>query len=229
MEAEGEARLFAGPTAVILIGSDRPLLNWVAYALAAVTDPGFFWVDVRTQGEVLSDSDPLVRKVIPPDRLTLVRSSELAPNNSKANLAVSAVVRDSETPANLQLLLDFLRLPERTQAVLSGTAPGGRPRVAVLSNAHRLGPLYPAGTVGPFLRAIRAAGVTAIMTFADAPNDGRLAFDVILHLEGHDPKNWKQAKLAVEKGLSNGPLRTGREYRLGDLDAVAALLTERLG
>jgi len=204
-------------------------MNWVSLALASATDPNFLWVDVRTTGEVLSDSDPLSRNAISPNRLAVVRPSALAPDHTKANIAVSAVVRTDEPPENLQVLLDFLRLPERTQATLAGIVSGGQPRVVVLSNAHRLMGYYTVDMAGPLLRAIVATGVVVILTFADAPNDGRFAFDVVLHLEGKDPKDWKQAKLRVEKGPSSGILHQGADYRLGDLEVVAKVLSTTLG
>lgn len=221
--------LFTKPTSVVLIGEDRPLLNWVAYAMASVTDPGFLWVDVRALGGDVADSDPLSGRVIPPDRLAVVRPAALAPDHTKANIGVSAVVRADEPPENLQILLDFLRLPEQTQVKLSEMVARGRPRVAVLSNAHRLMAHYSAESVAPLLRAIQATGVITIVTFADAPNDGRFAFDVVLHLRGRDPKAWKQATLHVEKGSSEGPLRTGQDCRLEDLDVVANVLADHIG
>lgn len=209
---------------MILIGDDRPLLNWVAYALAYFQDPHFRWIAVRTTGEVLSDLDPLARNAIPSDQVRVVHPSEFSPDHSTANIAVSGVIRGDELPENVEILLDFLRLPKRTQAALSSNGPDSRPRTYVLSNAHRLGSYYPIATVRPFLRAIQAAGATTIMTFADAPNDGRLAFDVVIHVTGHDVQNWRQATLNVEKGLSSGPLQTGTEHRLGDLEFLGDFL-----
>jgi hypothetical protein len=220
--------LFKGPVSVILIGDDRPLLNWVAYALASLQDPDFLWIDIRAKGEVLNASDPLARDAIPSDRLKLANASDFSPDHAMANIAVSGVIRDDELPENVQILLDFLRLPQRTQAVLSATGPGTRPRTYVLSNAHRLGSLYPVEIVGPLLRAIRETGTITIMTFADAPNDGRFAFDLVVHLTGHDAENWKQATLRVEKGLPDGPFQTGSEYRLCDLDFLSHVFARHL-
>ena len=220
--------LFKGPTSVVLIGDNRPLLNWVAYAMASTSDPGFLWVDVRAPGGVVAETDPLARQVIPKERLAVERPSALVPDHTRANVGVSAVVRTDEPPESLQVLLDFLRLPEQTQAVLSTMASAGRPRVAVLSNAQRLGGYYPVESVGPLLRAIQSTGVITIITFADAPNDGRFLFDVVIHVAGHDMANWREATLRVEKGLPDGPLRTGSEHRLRDLDFVANVLAQHL-
>lgn len=197
--------------------------------MAVATDPGFMWVDVGAKGEVKAESDPLKRGVIPAERLATVRAAELAPDHSRANVGVSAVIREDEPPESLQLLLDFLRLPPRTQSTLSKVAVHARPRVFVLSNSHRLSSLYPVETVAPLLRAILATGVTVIMTFADAPNAGRLAFDVVLHVEGWDLASWRETVVRIEKGPTAGPLTAGTETRLGELSPVAKVLAERLG
>jgi hypothetical protein len=222
-ELFGEARL------VIILGSDRRLLNWVAYAFASATDRHFLWVDVRSMGEVRADPDPLSRNLVPEHQFAAVRAVDLAPSDARANVAISGVVRDDETPENLQRLMDFLRLPERTQAALSTVVVGGGPSVVVLSNAHRLGAFYPVEIVPPLLRAIKESGATVIMTFADAPNEGRFAFDMVLHLEGSDPAAWRQAVLRVEKGSASGPFPTGSTCRLADVEVVRAALSSQLG
>ena len=229
MATRTEGSLFGGPACVILLGSTRSLLNWVAYAMATATSPEYRWVDVRSQGEVLADSDPLKRNVIPSGQLTLARAADLAPDHSKANLAVAAVVRHDEPPEDIQLLVEFLRLPERSQVTLSREASAGRTMVTVLSNAHRLGAHYPVSAVDPALRAIRSFGGVVIMTFADAPNDGRWAFDFVVHIDGDATPRWRQATVRVEKGLPEGPLRTGRECPLGEFEPIARTLAQHLG
>lgn len=209
---------------MILLGSDRSLLNWVAYAFASATDRDFMWVNVESKGEVRAEPDVLSKGLIPTHRFASIRPAELAPNDSVANIAVSGVVRDDETPEELQRLLDFLRLPERSQARLSTIVVGREPKVVVLSNAHRLGPYYPAETIGPLLRAIEATGVTLLVTFADAPNEGRFAFQMVLHLEGHDPTAWRLAKLRVEQAPADARIPAGSERLLTDVDPVASVL-----
>ena len=220
------ATLFPNPTSVIICGSSRPLLNWVAFALASASDPAFHWTDVRITGEVPTPDDLFSRDRIPPERLHLVAPRELTPDDATANVAVSAVIRDEETPEELRRVVEFLRLPHATQQLLAETESVGSPRVVVLSNGHRLLALYPeVGVVAPTVRAIVSARVVFIMTFADAPPGGRVAFDTVLHLEGHDPKIWRQSKLRVEKAPSTSEFRSGSEVRLADFEPVAAVLS----
>jgi hypothetical protein len=222
-------RIFNRPTSVIVCGSNRPLLNWVAYALASITDPGFIWTDVRLQGEVLADADPLSRNLIPPDRMNVVHPKELALHRGGAKAVAESVIRADEPTDTVRRLADFLRLPLHTQRLLSAGPSQGQPMVLVLSNGHRLVAFYPTDAVGPTVRAIVESGATLIMTFADAPPEGRLVFETVLHLEGNDTRGWRQASLTAEKGPADGPLRSGSAYRLGEFDPVTDILASGLG
>ena len=216
------------PTSVVLYGSDRPLLNWVAYALASAEDPEFHWTDVRLAGEVLAVTDPLSLGVVPPERLNIRYPHELLPNDADANMAIAGVVREDGASDTMRRLMDFIRLPMDAQRWLAGGPSGGRPRVFVLSNGHRLVSSYPPNSLAPVLGAIVEAGAAMFMTFADSPPASHAAFESALHLHGHDPKAWRQATLKVERGPSAGPLRAGSEYRLGELDIVASVLARHL-
>ena len=216
------------PTSVVIYGSSRPLLNWVAYALAAEADPEFIWNDVRLRGEVLSEFDPLSRNLIPPERLNVAFPNEFAPEDRAANIVRSGVVRDDESHEHIRRLTDFLRLPLGAQRVLARRSAGNRPMVLVLSNGHRLVALYPSGTLAPSLRIMNEVGATLIMTFADASPASHRAFGTILVVEGNDVREWKRATLRVLKGPADGPLRTGVEYRLGEYAPLADILTRQL-
>jgi hypothetical protein len=223
-------KIFGGPTSVIICGSDRPLLNWVAYALATASDPEFHWTDVRLEGEVMAPDDVLSRSVIPADQLSTVRPGELTPDDTLGNVAVSAVIRDDETPDEVRRLVEFLRLPAQTQSVLSRTSSEEPPRVVVLSNGHRLIAIYPnIDAVRPTVRAIVASGVVLIMTFADAAPHGRFAFDVVLHVDAPVRQDWKRATIRIEKGPPAGFLRAAAEYRLGDTSPWREVLGQHLG
>jgi len=220
---------FTRPTTTVLYGADRPLLNWVAYALASASDPGFIWTDVRLEGEVLAQSDILAGNLIPPERLNVIDPETLAPHRSAAKAAVENVVRDGESDESLQRLMDFLRLPLGAQRLLAKGSSGSHPLVLVLSNAQRAVALWPSETVAPVLGAIVGAGGTFIMTFADAPPGSHRSFDVMLEAEGEDLREWDRVRLRVLKGPANGPLRTGELHRLGELAPLAAILARDLG
>jgi|SRR5271157_1899107 len=223
-------KIFKGPGSTIVYGDDRPLLNWVAYALAYVTSPEFKWTDVQFPGQALEPTDPLSRNLIPPERLLLVRATDMAPNDAMANVAVSAVIRSDESPGNVERLIDFLRLPASTQRLLETPPPADRPRVAVLSNGQRIVAFYPTPqTIAPTIRAIVGAGTVLIMTFADAGPEGRFQFDNVLKVEGSVRGGWQDATVKVDKWSPDGPFRVGMELRLGDLAPLANVIARGLG
>jgi len=222
--------IFAKPTSLIVWGDDRSLLSWVAYALASETDPEFSWTDVRYTGQALPDTDPLTRNLVPAERLNVVGTQDLAPDDAAANMAVSAVIRPDEAPDDVQRVLDFLRLPSTTQQVLARPHPEGKPKVAVLSNGQRIVAFYPSpAAIDPTLRAIVGTGTILIMTFADAGPDGRFRFENVLNLEGSVRDGWKAATLTVEKGAPGGSFVTGMKYRLSDLSPLSEVLARELG
>jgi hypothetical protein len=221
-------RIFSRRTSVAVYGGSRPLLNWVVYALASTAKPGLIWTDVRLRGEVLADIDPLSRDLIPPDRLNVVDPEDFVPDDATANLAIAGVVRDDEPPSNLRRIVDFLRLPPLAQRVLSNALSGDLPIVLILSNADHLSEFYPRETVAPIIRTVVEANAIVFLTYAHAPPRVRDAFETILHVEGTDLTEWREAKLRVDQGPSDGPLRAGSEYRLGELGSVAAVLARDL-
>jgi len=220
---------FRRPTSVLIVGNDRALLNWVAYAVAVFHDPGFLWTDVRYPGQEVDADDPMARKVIPPAQMVVRHPDELRPSDASANVAVSAVVRADEPPENLRRLLDFLRLPQPTQQALSYSRPGGRLPVVVLSNSHRLAAFYPADAVTSTVRTILESGAILVMTFADSPPRGRVAFDTLLNVHGSVEDGWRRAKVKVEAAPAEGPFRTGTEPSLGELLPFAEILSRALG
>lgn len=225
MPAFDASEMFARPTSVFLSGGSRPLLNWVAYALTARHRSGLVWTDVRLDGETLDDDDLLGRDLLPKERLLTVSPGELARDELPGNVAVGDLVRSDERPEAVQRFADFLRLPRHTRDVISRLPREGS-AVIVLSNGHRIVALYPTAKAGPTVRSIVEAGVSLLMTWADAPPAGRLAFEHILHVTGNEPAAWRKAVLHVERGGPAGPLRTGSDVRLGDWPAVTAVLSK---
>lgn len=220
--------IFSRPTSVVIYGTSRSLLNWVAYGWVSAADREFAWVNVRLRGEVQADIDPLSRNLVPPDRLHPVYADELVPNDAATKMVIGGAVRDEESSDAVRRLMDFVRLPSLTQRVLSRALPGGLPMVLVFSNAHRVVAFYPTESVAQVVRAVVNSGAILLSTFADAPPEARHAFETILHLEGNDPKEWKQAILKVEKAPSDAPFRAGLRYRLNEVPPVAAVLTRDL-
>jgi len=216
--------LFEPRTSVILCGSKRALLRWVAYALVAGHPGGFIWGHVRMEDEVFEESDLLKTKLIPRDRFLTVLPRELTRDELAGNVAIGGLMPSETDKDEVRRFADLLRLPKQTQELFSRLPRQGPTPVLVLSGGQRLAALYSMETVGPTLRSILRFGGSMLMTWAEAPPAGRLEFERILHLEGNEPSQWRDAVLRVERGWPSGPLRTGAELRLRDLAPVASIL-----
>lgn len=212
------------PTSVFVHGSNRPLLNWVLYAILVRADPDYLWTDVRFSGEVLDSSDPLARKVVPESRLSVVPPEELRVGEHPPRAAWSALHPD-EDPDAVRRVADFLRLPPHTQEMIARVRRSGRTPLLGISNGHRLVGLYPIELVEPTLKSILDSGVSMVMTWADAVPGGSSAFDFVLGVEGSDPEGWKEATLRCALGTSRGRVRAGRSFCLADLPPVAEELS----
>lgn len=212
------------PTSVFLHGINRPLLNWVMYAILHRSDPRFIWTDVRFEHEALDPQDPLSTRVVPPEQLSVVAPGVLrrtaGPGQPRPSL-----IHPGEHPDEVRRLVEFLTLPEHTQRLISHVDGQDRVPVLGLSNAHRLAAIFPTEVVAPTLRGILGAGVSLVMTWADSVPGGSSAFDFVLGVEGSEPLAWREAVLRCTLGISEGLVRAGRFYRLGDL----APITEELG
>lgn len=220
--------LFDPRTSVLLCGSSRSLLHWVAYAFVADHPGSFLWGHVRLEGEVFEDSDILKTQLIPPGRFITVSPGELARDELAGNVALGGLLRSEAEEEFVRRFADFLRLPAQTQDMISRLPREGPSPVLVLSGGQRLAALYPSETVGPTVRSIVQFGGSMLMTWAEAPHEGRLAFERVLHVRGYEPSKWRDAVLTMEKGWSTGPLRTGAELRLGDVAPVATVLGRTL-
>ena len=220
--------LFDPRTSVILSGSSRPLLNWVAYSLVVNHAGGFLWGHVRLEDEVLEENDPLNRQIIPRERFISVSPEELVPDDFRANVALGGLARSDAEEDSVRRFADFLRLPDQTQRMISELPREGPAPVLVLSGAHRVAPRYTPGAVGPTLRRVIEFGGSVLIVWAEARVEARFQFDHVLHLTGEDPKTWQDAVLTVEKGWSTGPLTTGAKLRLGDIPSVARVLGSHL-
>ena len=216
--------LFQRPTSVILCGSQGPLLDWVVFALASRAPGGYFWTDVRLEGQPADTIGPLGRRAIPEDHLSVLSPQELTTNDALANAAITGGLRPEERLSEIERVSDFLRLPSHTQALIAAQRTSGAPAVLVLSNAQRLAALYPPTTISPVLRAMVAADVSVVLVFADAPPRARVEFDNVWHLDSAELSRWRDAVLRIEKANTRPPLTAGKGVPLRDLPAVAETL-----
>jgi len=218
--------LFDRPTAVYLSGSSRSLLNWVAYALCLPNAGGYLWTDVQLDGEVREPDDLLGTSRIPVDRFFEVSPEALVLDPRAGNVALGGLIQTTDSAASVETFVNFLRLPAHAQTLVSKQSRSGPPTILILSNSHRIAALYSWRTTGPAVRSIVAAGVSLLVTWADAPTESRHQFDYVLHLKGHELARWRDAVVIVEKGAPDGPLRSGSERRLAEFPGVDSALSE---
>lgn len=218
--------LFHPRTSVILIGSNRSRLDGLAYALVRDYPGGYLWGHVRFEGEVLDKDDLRMRRLIPPEKFISVTPGELKGDALAGDVALGGISRSEGEDESVRRFADFLRLPDQTQRLFSELPTKEPTPILVLSCAHRLAALYPAESVAPTVRSIVELGGSTVQTWVEAPTSARFAFEHILHLQRDGFRNWKDARLTVERGWSAGPLQTGAELRLRDLPTLEAVFEQ---
>jgi hypothetical protein len=193
------------------------------YALLVRANPNFIWTDIRLSGEVLDSLDPLARHVIPKRQLSVV-SPDMLQRNPEPPSALPSVIHPDEPSELKQRLANFLQLPEHTQDLISRVPNRGLVPLLGLSNAHRIAALYPADTIRPTLAAIKDAGASLVLTWADAVPGSVREFDFVMGIEGLGPPSWRSTTLTCDRGTSSGPFRAGKRFHLGDLPCIADVL-----
>jgi len=213
---------------MILCGESRALLNWVAYAMAASNPGGFVWTEIQLDGEVRDERDLLRTDRIPRDRYFEVPPNDLLLDELAGNVAVGGLARSGDPHETIRGFADFLRLPPHVQRLISRLPQQGPPAVLVISNGHRISGFYSWETAGPSVRAILRAGASLLVTWAEAPTQGRLQFEHVLHLTGGSPASWRDAALVVERATPGEGYPTGTKVPLRDWPEVAPVLGSAL-
>jgi hypothetical protein len=218
---------FAKPSSVFISGTSRSLLKWFAFSSLAPYAPRVYWTDVRLPGEILDPLDPMTVHAIPEESVYVLSPRELQPDDvqaQRAEGAVATMLRSDEPSHSLQGLVEFIRMPPHAQNLISATGSIDAPSILVTANAHRLATVYSIDRIAPLMRAMLESGTCQVALWAEAPTIHTSIFDVVLHLEGRGPTDWRNATVRCERGLSAGPLASGKAYRLSDLGPIAAIL-----
>ena len=135
------------------------------------------------------------------------------------------MIHPEEPGDQKQVLVNFLRLPEHTQDLISRAPKTGLVPALGLSNCHRIAALFPPETIRPTLQGIKDSGSSLIITWADALPGSAKEFDFVLGIEGLGPRSWRSALLRCDRGDSSGAIRAGKRFRLGDLAPIAEVLS----
>lgn len=222
---------FRHASSVFISGTNRSLLKWFAFAALAPYASRVYWTDVRLPGEILDPLDPMTVHAIPEDSIYVLSPRELQPDDQGADQAAAAaatMIESGETTNSITGLVEFLRMPSHAQKMIASTGRAEAPSILVTANAQRLATVYSIDRVAPLMRALLEAGTCQVALWAEAPTTYTSMFDIVLHLEGSGPRDWRNATVRCERGLSTGPLAAGATYRLGDIPPIAAILEKSL-
>jgi hypothetical protein len=212
---------------VFISGSSRSLLKWFAFAALSPYASRVYWTDVRLPGEILEPLDPMAVHAIPERAVYVLSPRDLQPDDKgalQAEAAAATMLRSDETPHSLQGLVEFLRMPAHAQELISSTGRPDEPSILVTANAQRLATVYSPERIAPLMRAMLESGTCQIALWAEARTTLTTVFDVILNVEGQGPEEWRSATVECERGISTGPLASGRARRLSEIGPIARIL-----
>jgi hypothetical protein len=198
-----DRRLCQSSDSVILCGPDRTAVAVAAYALAASGGRSVTWLDIRSPNSPRDDYVDLLAPFVPPEqRIVTSAPDDLAPEIAVSNLAVWSLIRESEPKETVVSLIDFLRLPESVQALVSeGSFPPDHSTLLV-TNSDRLASLYPEDIASSrtYVQAITRQSVKLVGTLAGLQRKDRFAYDYVFQVSPGSGGGWANSSLAVEKG-----------------------------
>lgn len=218
---------FAKPSSVFISGNSRTLLKWFAFAALEPFGSRVYWTDVRLAEEILDPLDPMSMHAIREEAVYVMSPRDLEPDDQgarHAEAAAASMLRADEPRSSIQGLVEFLRMPSHAQKLISSTARIDAPSILVTANAQRLATVYSPERIAPLMRAMLEAGTCQVALWAEASTNLVSVFDILLHLEGNDPADWRNATIRCERGISAGPLASGKALRLSEIDYVSKVL-----
>ncbi|MGA8710660.1 MAG: hypothetical protein WB786_05465 [Thermoplasmata archaeon] len=218
---------FGKPSSVFISGSSRSLLKWFAFASLAPYTSRVYWTDVRLPGEILDPLDPMSIHAIPEESVYVLLPRDLSPDDQgahQAEVAAATMLRSDASANSIEGLVEFLRMPSHAQKLISATGRPGAPSILVTANAQRLASAYPQDRIAPLMRTMLESGTCQVALWAEAPTTFTSIFDIILHVEGNGSADWRNATVRCEKGISAGPLASGRTTRLSEIGSISAIL-----
>jgi hypothetical protein len=231
VHAAGDEGIFPGgfrvPTSVFIRGTDRTLLKWFAFAALDPYGSRVYWTDVRLPQEILDPLDPVAIHAIPERSVYVLHPRDLEPDDRaarQAEAAAATMLESTEITNSLKGLVEFLRMPSHAQKLVSSTGQAAVPSILVTANSQRLATVFPEDRIAPLMHALLESGTCQVALWAEATTGLTSVFDVILHVEGSGPTDWRNATVQCEKGIYSGPLAEGERRRLSDLGPIATVL-----
>jgi hypothetical protein len=217
------------PTSLFVYGPSLPLVNLTLYAFAAAANPAFVWINVRPHSEPLDGGDPATLGWVPTSRLlTFEHAEEIRPRERVADTAVSNLIAPDESPASVERLLAFVRLPDLTQRLLA-VQPGGTPAgLVVVPNCHGLAPRFARAEVGAIIDAHLRAGYSLFVGYPELyeghhhpAGPGRNVFEHVFRIEGQGIQDWEACRLVCEKAPAGSGFPVGEGRALPEIPFVS--------
>jgi hypothetical protein len=198
-----DRRLCSASDSVMFCGPDRTAVAVSAYALAASGGRTVTWLDIRNPNLPPDPYVALLAPFVPPkQRIVTSAPDELAPVIAVSNVAVWSLIRESEPKEAVVSLIDFLRLPESVQSLVSEGPSPENGSTLLVTNSDRLAALYPedVASTRAFVQAITRQSVKLVSSLAGIVRVDRFAYDVVFQVSRGTSDGSENSLLKVEKG-----------------------------
>lgn len=210
-------------------GTERPLVQWFAYALAIACDPEPLWVDFRGGSATADASGPIALGKIPPHHLYVISRSEARPLPTVPDRTLWTMIRSDEPKESLLEFSDFLRLPPQVQEVLAARGEAAPRPAIVLANTDRVRDYYPHTIDGirPFVLTALRANVLPILASSPPKAPAYLAFDHVFEVRARSLSDWRDGILSCEQAPAGSDFVPRRTFRLSSIPELVSLLDLR--
>lgn len=212
---------FSQSATILLTGGSRVPLNHAAYEFSRLINPGYVWLEVRAPDEPVNWREPSARGLIPESQLlTTSRPQDLAPENTEVDMALWKVIRRGETPSDLGLLVDFMRLPSMVQALFPEITSSAdkRPAVFAVVNGDRVLEFYPVSlsSTRALIDVFKRERITLVFAALATGRPDRFAFDYVFRIVTDSKANWMTSHAVCEQAPHGSALQDGSLYELFD-------------
>ncbi|MCI4319057.1 MAG: hypothetical protein L3K23_02855 [Thermoplasmata archaeon] len=198
-----DRRVRTSVDSVMFCGPDRTALAAAAFALASHSERTVTWLDIRNPNRPEDPYVPLFAPLVPPrHRLVTSTPDELAPEIAVSNVATWSLIRQDEPREVVMSLVDFLRLPEAVQRLVTSEALDRTPATLLVTNSDRIAPLYPEDVESTrlYVQAIKSQSIKLVATLPELDRRDRLAYDFVFQVQPGREAGWKESTLQVEAG-----------------------------
>ena len=184
-------------------GPDRTAVAVAAFALASRSERTLTWLDIRNPTLPEDPYVPLLAPLVPSRNRILARTpDDLVPEIAVSNIATWSLIREDEPREVVVSLVDFLRLPESVQRLVTDEPFDRAPATLLVTNSDRIAQLYPEDVESTrrYVRSITAQSVKLVATLPVLQRQDRLAYDFVFQVRPGRQPGWKGSTIQVEKG-----------------------------